>query len=953
DTDPIYEGDLVQVVTITYNETMDAGVDPVISFAGNVGAITTQGNGAWSVGNTVWTESFDVTDANEETPTVTVTSSAAEDLTGNAEGASTEDTFEIDTLAPAGYTVDINQAEIDIGNEAAMSFTFTDAVLLTTYNYSVDDTNGTTPAVTGNGAIGGTGDTISAIDVSSLDDGVLTLTVYLTDAIGNQGLDTTDTVVKATEIDPDLSTVSAVPLSLAVGGATSMITITLRDANTNPVDGKEVSLSSNRGATDTFDISGTTNSSGVITGTITSTTAGVATVTAVGDPGDTNVTIMQTVDITFVPGPIDANVSTVSVLPVSVPADGFSMSIITVTVYDQYSNPISGKAVSATSHRGGVDVINIGNMTNSSGVVIGTISSTVVGTATITVIADPPGENVTITQTADVLFTEVEINIYDVQIDPIYDAANDAILITTVLLENGTIVTDLGNMTLTYIGVMDKAGVSLSGNLNGSETVIDTINAIYHTTWDPAAGLTANTVYTIIVRITYDGDIYSGVKAFSVNELGDLLADVAGIESKIDTIQTTVTRVDVKMDTVEDKIDAHEDSQAIYRDTTVDTLTLLTGEIGAILEDTSTTLTDLISTQVATELAKGIQAEIITRSTTVETGSTVSIRFRTFTGLVPVLTVYDPRNITRISNSVMSEIGTTGIYARDVTFSTTWGLGDFTVLIQEPVNESIDSVMMNVVQSLATGSGTSSSSISTDLIYSRLTNMDSDITNLVSGMEGVTTATGDVSTDIAQLIDDLNLVRSGPMTAGSIGSIVDAVGVAIGDGEDSEFETILARLAGIDGKLMGIGADTALAASMNQGAMSQSNLIQSIVEHIKGLLEEGDIEGAEEELAKLAEKLLELKDGVDGVPGAVTTDSMAKAMQGSIDELNALAAEKGIEDLIPPIEFPEEGLAAKAEDVIAIRNGVSELKSLMVEVRGLLDQEINKPIVHGWLESEE
>ncbi|MCK4881678.1 MAG: hypothetical protein KAS92_01495, partial [Candidatus Omnitrophica bacterium] len=443
-------------------------------------------------------------------------------------------------------------------------------------------------------------------------------------------------------------------------------------------------------------------------------------------------------------------------------------------------------------------------------------------------------------------------------------------------------------------------------------------------------------------------------KAFSVNELGDLTDDIEGIGTKIDTIQTTVTTMDVQLDDVEDKIDAHEDSQAAYRDATVDTLTLLTGEVGAILEDTSTTLSDLITTQVTSELAKGIQAEIITRSTTIVTGSTVSIRFRTMTGLAPTLTVYDPKNITRIINSIMSEVGTTGIYAKDVTFNTTWGLGDFTILIQEPVNGSIDSVMFDVVSSLSTGggTGTTSSSISTDLIYSRLSNMDGDITTLVNGMEDVTTATVDVSLDIGELVDDLNLVRSGPMTAELIGSVVESIGVAFGDGGDGEFETILARLAGIDTKLITIGSDTAVAASMNMGAMSQSNLIQGIVEHIKGLLEEGDIEGAEAELANLAEKLLELKEGVDGVPGAVTTDAMAKVMQGSIDELNALAAEKGIEDLIPPIELPEGGSVAKAEDVIEIRNGVSELKSLMVEVRALLDQEVNKPIVHGWLESE-
>ena len=53
DTDPMYEGDLTQVVTITYDETMDNGTTPTISFTATTGTITTQGNGAWSGVDTV------------------------------------------------------------------------------------------------------------------------------------------------------------------------------------------------------------------------------------------------------------------------------------------------------------------------------------------------------------------------------------------------------------------------------------------------------------------------------------------------------------------------------------------------------------------------------------------------------------------------------------------------------------------------------------------------------------------------------------------------------------------------------------------------------------------------------------------------------------------------------------------------------------------------------------
>ena len=142
-----------------------------------------------------------------------------------------------------------------------------------------------------------------------------------------------------------------------------------------------------------------------------------------------------------------------------------------------------------------------------------------------------------------------------------------------------------------------------------------------------------------------------------------------------------------------------------------------------------------------------------------------------------------------------------------------------------------------------------------------------------------------------------------------------------------------------------------MAAALTQDSKAQVNLIQSIVRHIRGLLGDGELEEAEEELTTLTDKLIALKEGVEGVPGAVRADAMVGAIGTTVDELNRMAAEKGIEGLIPPVEFGE-GVVVKAEDMIEIRNGVSELKSIMIEIRSLLDQEINKPIVHGWLEGE-
>jgi len=113
-------------------------------------------------------------------------------------------TFNVDTKEPMGYSVSIDQFYINNTNKNTMSFKFTGAEVGATYNYSINSSEGGT-AVSGQGTINDANQQISGIDVSGLNDGTLTLTVYLTDSVGNQGADATATVVKDTVVPADYS----------------------------------------------------------------------------------------------------------------------------------------------------------------------------------------------------------------------------------------------------------------------------------------------------------------------------------------------------------------------------------------------------------------------------------------------------------------------------------------------------------------------------------------------------------------------------------------------------------------------------------------------------------------------------------------------------------------------------------------------------------------------------
>lgn len=105
--------------------------------------------------------------------------------------------------------------------------------------------------------------------------------------------------VQSSSVSASQSLVAVSPSSVTANGtSSSTVTVTLLDAESNPVSGKIVTLSSNRGATDTISAaSGSSSASGVVTFTVTSLTAGTSTYTATDTTDST--TLSTTPTVTF------------------------------------------------------------------------------------------------------------------------------------------------------------------------------------------------------------------------------------------------------------------------------------------------------------------------------------------------------------------------------------------------------------------------------------------------------------------------------------------------------------------------------------------------------------------------------------------------------------------------------------------------------------------------------
>lgn len=132
------------------------------------------------------------------------------------------------------------------------------------------------------------------------------------------------------------STITGSGPVLANGVATSTVTITLRDAANTPVEGQVPTfVATNTGNTNVYGTCSATDSSGISTCTLKSTTAEVKTLSIVTPVSKSDGTV------TFTAGSAVASTSLISGTT-NVIADGVATSTITISLNDAFNNPVSG-----------------------------------------------------------------------------------------------------------------------------------------------------------------------------------------------------------------------------------------------------------------------------------------------------------------------------------------------------------------------------------------------------------------------------------------------------------------------------------------------------------------------------------------------------------------------------------------------------------------------------------
>ncbi len=139
------------------------------------------------------------------------------------------------------------------------------------------------------------------------------------------------------------STITGTGPVLADGSTDSTITITLRDANNNPVPGIDPSFdATNTGAGNTYDVCSTSDAGGVSVCTMQSTVAEIKALRITSPVTKTGG------NVTFTAGAVAASASTITGTG-PVVADNVATSAVTVTLRDFFNNPVSGQTPTFTT----------------------------------------------------------------------------------------------------------------------------------------------------------------------------------------------------------------------------------------------------------------------------------------------------------------------------------------------------------------------------------------------------------------------------------------------------------------------------------------------------------------------------------------------------------------------------------------------------------------------------
>ncbi|MFP2508390.1 beta strand repeat-containing protein, partial [Buttiauxella gaviniae] len=377
-----------------------------------------------------------------------------------------------------------------VTNDAVANGTTTNSVKVTVTDANAHPLENQLVTVTAdNSAVVGTVDLTDAngevtVTLTSTKAGISTVTASINGS--SRTVDVTFMADTTTATIPagDLTVVS--DDAVADGTDTNKVKAVVKDAQGNVLANQTVSFSAGNGAV--IAATGSTDVSGEVEMTLTSTKAGISTVTA-----SINGT-SRTVDVTFIADSSTATIATgnLTVVTNDAVANGTATNSVKVKVTDANSHPLENQLVTMTS--GNSAVVGTVGLTDANGEVTVTLTSTKAGISTVTASINGTSQTVDVTFMADTTTATIPAGDLTVVSDDavadgtdtnkvkavVKDAQGNVLANQTVSFSagNGAVIAATGStdvsgeveMTLTST----KAGIStVTASINGTSRTVD------------------------------------------------------------------------------------------------------------------------------------------------------------------------------------------------------------------------------------------------------------------------------------------------------------------------------------------------------------------------------------------------------------------------------------------------------------------------------------------------
>ncbi|PIQ90067.1 MAG: hypothetical protein COV71_06630 [Candidatus Omnitrophica bacterium CG11_big_fil_rev_8_21_14_0_20_41_12] len=350
-----------------------------------------------------------------------------------------------------------------------------------------------------------------------------------------------------------------------------------------------------------------------------------------------------------------------------------------------------------------------------------------------------------------------------------YSAATDSLRVSSWLERRGKMV----GLTDVERADLKKAVLQVyDGDTLVKELVSTTPDGqgVFSFNWDKT-GLTTGKVSFVKAQIFYREGIYTSGGNIDVTAAKEQQAAKEELSAQLGVATSDIKSAvgDVKT-AVETKAEEVKAAVAAVK-----------AETGQILTATGTTLPAQITAvqeAVVKEIKPSVQSGILNRETSVKIGSSMTVSYRTTTGLTPVISIYDPKNVLKVASKTMKEIGATGVYEYNVKFENNWGIGDFTIVCSESTQGTADALAISVVRH--------------DL---------EEISGQVSGILGTTSSL----TGLGDIVDTLNsqfgLIEKalGNLGQGISGEVSKTKGVV------NDLESVYNQLTALSGQIKKIG----------------------------------------------------------------------------------------------------------------------------------------------------